>query len=66
MPWGKDFGGKLIFSKYGKVESIEIVTESNGRSRGYGFVTMSSKTEMDDVIPALDLKVVSLKWFLSP
>ncbi|CAL5198174.1 unnamed protein product [Lathyrus oleraceus] len=46
-----------IFSKYGKVESIEFVTDSNGRSRGYGFVTMSSKTEMDDAIAALDLKL---------
>ncbi|XP_058733820.1 RNA-binding protein CP31B, chloroplastic-like [Vicia villosa] len=46
-----------IFSKYGKVKSVEFVTDSYGRSRGYGFVTMSSKTEMDDAIAALDRKL---------
>lgn len=47
-----------IFSEYGKVESARVLTDrETGRSRGFGFVVMSSEDEMNDAISSLDGQV---------
>ncbi|KAK4803502.1 hypothetical protein SAY86_003319 [Trapa natans] len=44
-----------VFSEHGKVISARVVFDrETGRSRGFGFVTMASETEMNDAIAALD------------
>lgn len=43
---------KSLFSQYGEVTSVKIVTDSmSGRSRGFGFVEMENA---DDAITALN------------
>ncbi|KAK7842065.1 rna-binding protein cp31b [Quercus suber] len=56
LPWDVDNGRlEQIFSEHGKVEQARVVFDrETGRSRGFGFVTMSSETEMNDAIAALD------------
>ncbi|KAK4264444.1 hypothetical protein QN277_025621 [Acacia crassicarpa] len=56
LPWDVDNGRlEQIFSEHGKVVSARVVFDrETGRSRGFGFVTMSSETEMNDAIAALD------------
>ena len=59
LPWDID-NGRLeeIFSKHGEVVDARIVyVRETGRSRGVGFVTYSSETEMNDAIAALDGQV---------
>jgi len=47
-----------VFSEHGKVVSARVVYDrETGRSRGFGFVTMSDETEMNDAIAALDGQV---------
>lgn len=47
-----------VFSEHGKVVDARVVYDrESGRSRGFGFVTMSSQTEVDDAIAALDGQV---------
>ena len=44
-----------VFSKAGKVESANIITDrNNGRSRGFGFVEMSSEDEAKKAIEELN------------
>ncbi|KAK4744364.1 hypothetical protein SAY87_010676 [Trapa incisa] len=44
-----------VFSDHGKVISARVVLDrETGRSRGFGFVTMASETEMNNAIAALD------------
>ncbi|BBN18556.1 hypothetical protein MPTK1_8g03420 [Marchantia polymorpha subsp. ruderalis] len=44
-----------LFSEYGQVVDAKVVHDrETGRSRGFGFCTMSSKTEVDNAIQALD------------
>lgn len=59
LPWDVDNGRlEQIFSEHGKVEQARVVFDrETGRSRGFGFVTMSSETEMNDAIAALDGQV---------
>ena len=46
-----------LFAQYGEVTDVAIPTDrETGRSRGFGFVTMGSKTEMTAAIEALDGK----------
>ena len=44
-----------IFSAYGTVESARVITDKfTGRSRGYGFVEMSSQSEAQKAFEALN------------
>ena len=44
-----------IFSAYGTVESALVITDKfTGRSRGFGFVEMSSQSEAQKAIEALN------------
>ena len=59
LPWDVD-NGRLeeIFSEHGKVVSARVVFDrETGRSRGFGFVTMSTESELNDAIAALDGQV---------
>ncbi|KAE9604299.1 hypothetical protein Lal_00002364 [Lupinus albus] len=56
LPWDVDNNRlEQIFSEHGKVENARVVYDrETGRSRGFGFVTFSNETEMNDAIAALD------------
>jgi len=44
-----------VFEKYGKVDSAKIITDkSNGRSKGFGFVTMENPDEAKKAIDNLN------------
>src|SRR4051794_31664204 len=44
-----------IFSQYGAVERVNIVTDrTTGQSRGFAFVEMSSRSEAESAISALN------------
>jgi RNA recognition motif-containing protein len=44
-----------IFSAYGEVSSVNIITDRNtGRSKGFGFVEMSDNSQADQAIKALN------------
>ncbi len=46
---------KALFSKYGTVVSVRIVTNKfNGKSKGFGFVGMRERAEADGACSALD------------
>ena len=59
LPWQVDDARlEQVFSEHGKVVDARVVYDrETGRSRGFGFVTMSSKDELDDAIAALDGQV---------
>lgn len=43
------------FSEYGTVESAKVIMDRNtGRSKGFGFVEMSTESEAQDAIKKLD------------
>ncbi|KAK7347088.1 hypothetical protein VNO80_21615 [Phaseolus coccineus] len=56
LPWNVDKARLVqIFSEHGKVEEARVVYDrDSGRSRGFGFVTMSSEADVNDAIAALD------------
>lgn len=56
LPWQVDDSRlEQLFSEHGKVTSAKVIYDRDtGRSRGFGFVTLASKTELDDAIAALD------------
>ncbi|XP_059640874.1 28 kDa ribonucleoprotein, chloroplastic-like [Cornus florida] len=56
LPWQVDNARlEQVFSEHGKVVDARVVYDrDSGRSRGFGFVTMSSETELNDAIAALD------------
>lgn len=66
LPWDVDNARlEQIFSEHGKVESARVVYDrETGRSRGFGFVAMSSETETNDAIAALDGQVYHRSTFL--
>lgn len=46
-----------LFAAFGKVDSARIITDRDtGRSRGFGFVEMSNKTEAEAAIAGLNGK----------
>lgn len=46
---------KTLFTEYGSVETVQLpVDRETGRVRGFGFVNMSSETEEEAAIQALD------------
>ncbi|KAJ4961465.1 hypothetical protein NE237_021375 [Protea cynaroides] len=56
LPWEVDDARlEQVFSEHGKVVDARVVYDrETGRSRGFGFVTMSSQSDLDDAIAALD------------
>ncbi|KAJ3681188.1 hypothetical protein LUZ60_015677 [Juncus effusus] len=56
LPWSVDEPRlQEVFSEHGKVVRAKVMFDrETGRSRGFGFVTMETKEEMDDAIAALD------------
>ncbi|KAB2609237.1 28 kDa ribonucleoprotein [Pyrus ussuriensis x Pyrus communis] len=56
LPWTVDTPQlEQIFSEHGSVVEARVVFDrETGRSRGFGFVTMASESEMNDAIGALD------------
>ncbi|KAL5544040.1 hypothetical protein UlMin_007824 [Ulmus minor] len=56
LPWDVDNARlEQVFSEHGKVVDARVVFDrETGRSRGFGFVKMTSETEMNDAIAALD------------
>ncbi|XP_065874395.1 28 kDa ribonucleoprotein, chloroplastic-like [Euphorbia lathyris] len=56
LPWDIDNARlEQVFSEHGKVVDARVVFDrDSGRSRGFGFVTMSTETELNDAIAALD------------
>lgn len=56
LPWQADDNSLLqLFSEHGKVLEARVVYDrETGRSRGFGFVTYSSESEVNDAIAALD------------
>ena len=50
---------KTLFSQYGGVTSAKVITDrETGRSRGFGFVEMSSDAEAKNAITGLNNKDV--------
>jgi RNA recognition motif-containing protein len=46
---------RKIFEAYGKVASVRIITNRfNGKSKGYGFVEMADRREVDAAVKALN------------
>lgn len=43
-----------IFAAHGEVVSAKVITEPGGRSKGFGFVEMSSEAEANDCIQKLN------------
>lgn len=60
LPWTVDDSRlEQLFSEHGKVVNARVVYDrETGRSRGFGFVTLASKSELDDAIAALDGKTL--------
>ncbi|CAH1428508.1 unnamed protein product [Lactuca virosa] len=56
LPWDvDDVRLEQLFSEHGKVVNARVVIDrESGRSRGFGFVTMSSESEVNDAIENLD------------
>ncbi|KAJ4822522.1 hypothetical protein Tsubulata_048067 [Turnera subulata] len=60
LPWDFDDARlEQIFSEHGKVVNARVISDrESGRSRGFGFVSMSSENELNDAIAALDGKTI--------
>jgi len=56
LPWGADeLSLEQLFSDHGKVVEAKVVYDrETGRSRGFGFVTLSSPQEIEEAISSLD------------
>ncbi len=52
-----DAGLQTLFAQFGSVDSAQVIMDRDaGRSKGFGFVEMSSASEADAAIAALDGK----------
>lgn len=48
-----------LFVQHGEVKSVKIITDQySGKSKGFGFIEMSSNTEAQSAIQSLDGKAV--------
>ena len=56
-----DEGLKKLFAAYGEIGSAHVMCDENGRSRGFGFISIMDKTKGQDAINDLHLKIVSGK-----
>lgn len=67
LPWDvDDVRLEQLFSEHGKVVNARVVYDrESGRSRGFGFVTMSSESEVNDAIENLDGQVPLTKLFFA-
>ncbi|CAK9143947.1 unnamed protein product [Ilex paraguariensis] len=56
LPWDVDNARlEQVFSEHGKVVNARVLYDrETGRSRGFGFVTMSNEAELNDAIANLD------------
>merc|ERR1712238_80065 len=56
LPWSfDDFDLQDTFGEFGTIVDAKVITDrETGRSRGFGFVTMSSEEELDRAIGELD------------
>lgn len=65
LPWNVDNDElEQLFSKHGGVVDARVVFDrETGRSRGFGFVTMASESDMNDAIGALDGEVFEVYFF---
>ncbi len=56
LPWAvNDDALKSAFEAHGKVVSAKVITDrQTGRSRGFGFVEMSSESDASNAIQALN------------
>lgn len=43
-----------LFSKEGEVQSVRIITDETGRSKGFGFVEMANDEEAEKAISSLN------------
>ena len=51
---------KKLFSEAGEVQSVKIIIDQySGRSRGFGFVEMTSKADADKAISLLNGKILT-------
>lgn len=59
LPWQVDNARLMqLFSEHGEVVDARVVFDrETGRSRGFGFVTMSTEAELNNAIAALDGQV---------
>ncbi|XP_022245666.1 polyadenylate-binding protein 1-like isoform X3 [Limulus polyphemus] len=64
----KNFGDDLddeklreFFEKYGKITSAKVMTDSNGRSKGFGFVCFSSPEEATKAVTEMNGRIVVSK-----
>ena len=60
LPWSiKDEQLQELFTTYGEVSSATVIMDKfSGRSKGFGFVEMSSDTDAETAIKALNDKEV--------
>ena len=56
-----DVGLKQLFEKYGEIGSAHVMCDESGRSRGFGFISIMDKTQGQEAINDLHLKIVSGK-----
>ena len=56
LSWGTtDQGLRSAFEQYGEVTDAKVITDrESGRSRGFGFVTMSQDSEASEAMSNLD------------
>jgi len=56
LSWGMDdLGLEELFAEFGSVSDAKVITDRDtGRSRGFGFVTLSTAQEVQEAISALD------------
>jgi RNA recognition motif-containing protein len=61
LPWAiGDDDLRELFSEFGEVSSASVIMDKfSGRSKGFGFVEMSSDSEAEAAINALNQKEVS-------